>query len=227
MHRQLRAERNFSSYPWVDVFDSPAAAAGGVQADTAPNDNARPRHSAPNRLVLFIRSPPPNGPPLRCDAPPAYRPGRRSARPKREYGSRQWQDCVSLGGNGRVVTGFGAIQSARQRAKRSPAMASRILGSHHGRSVTRLSRPRCLLLKPTLSHSVQQPADMHPRLARFDAVLFSLNALMPRSLDALMPSSREMEPGGIEPPCRNSQQAASTRVVAALSRPIRRPATAS
>ena len=87
MHRQLRAERNFSSYPWVDVFDSPAAAAGGAQADTAPNDNARPRHSAPDRLVLFIRSPPPNGPPLRCDTPPAYRSSRRSAHPKREYGS--------------------------------------------------------------------------------------------------------------------------------------------
>ncbi len=99
MHRQLRAERNFSSYPWVDVFDSPVAAAGGAQADTAPSDNARPRHSAPNRLVPFIRSPPPSGPLFRCDTPPAYRPGRRSAHPKREYGGGQWQKCGSSGGS--------------------------------------------------------------------------------------------------------------------------------
>ena len=59
MHRQLKAERNFSSYPWVEVLVSSETGAGEDITDPTPAVNTNPAHSATDTLVFFIRSTPP------------------------------------------------------------------------------------------------------------------------------------------------------------------------
>ncbi len=203
MHRQLRAERNFSSYPWVDAFDSPAAAAGGAQADTAHNDNTRPRHSAPNRLVLFIRSPPPKwsaaslrrptslpiGPPFRTPQNGNLGPANvKNASPRAALKPR----------------GDGVLSHSVGWPAESPACKRQ---DRHNAGTAEKAPPRA-----TRRRAERSPATLFMPPAGFpmesgrrnvpSSMPRCLDASMPRCLDASMPSSREVEPGGIEPPCR-------------------------